>query len=282
MAVYHPQIVHFTIALLIVGVVFRVASLFLRGPLFSYLAPAAFTLLLVGAVASVLAAQSGTAAHGPVERIPGARAAVQTHQDWGEDTRDVFFIVAVIEIVGLALARSPKLRYVYAASAVVGVVGLYLLYQAGEAGGRLVYSYAGGVGTRSGDPADVERLLLAGMYQQAQLDRKQGNTSDAAALLAEAARRWPDNVDVQLAAAESLLVDKKDPQAALAALRSINPPADNRFLRMRHTTLMVNALLAAGQRDQAIAAQQQLADAFPNVRQFRERLERLKAGQQLQ
>src|SRR5512142_2613753 len=111
MAVYHPQIVHFTIALLILGVLFRVASLFLRGPLFSYLAPAAFTLLLIGAVASVLAAQSGTAAHGPVERIPGARAAVQTHQDWGEDTRDVFFIVAVIEIVALALARSPKLRY---------------------------------------------------------------------------------------------------------------------------------------------------------------------------
>src|SRR5512138_3669884 len=99
MAVYHPQIVHFTIALLILGVAFRIASLFLRRRLFEYLAPAALTLLLLGTIASVFAAQSGTAAHGPVERIPGARAAVQTHEDWGEDTRNIFFIVAVIEIV---------------------------------------------------------------------------------------------------------------------------------------------------------------------------------------
>jgi uncharacterized membrane protein len=279
MAAYHPEIVHFTIALLILGVAFRIASLFLHRPLFAYLAPAAFTLLIIGTVASVFAAQSGTAAHGAVERIPGARAAVETHQDWGEDTRDVFFIVAVLEVVGLALARSPKLRYLYAASALVGIVGLYCLYQAGEAGGRLVYSYAGGVGTRSGDPADVERLLLAGMYQEAQLDRRQGNNTDASALLAQAAARWPDNVEVQLAAAESLLVDKKDPQAALAALKKINPPPDNRFLRMRHATLTANALVAAGQRDQAVAVLQELVNAYPNVKQFRQRLDALKSGQ---
>lgn len=277
MAAYHPQIVHFTIALLILGVAFRVGSLFLRRPVFSYLAPAAFTLLLIGTVASVFAAQSGTAAHGAVERIPGARAAVETHQDWGENTRNIFFIVAVIEIVGLALARSPNLRYVYIASAIVGVGGLYCVYQAGEAGGRLVYSYAGGVGTRSGDPADVERLLLAGMYQQAQLDRKQGKSDDAAELLAEAARRWPDNVEVRLAAAESLLVDRKEPQAALAALKKITPPSDNRFLRVRHASLTVNALLAAGQREEAIAAQQQLVDAYPDVKRFRDYLDTLKS-----
>src|SRR5512133_215118 len=122
MAVYHPQIVHFAIALLILGVVFRIASLALRRPLFAYIAPAAFTLLLLGAIAAIFARQSGVAAHGPVERIPGARAAVTEHEEWGDRTAYVFFVVGVIEIVGLAFSRSSKLRYVYAASAITGVV----------------------------------------------------------------------------------------------------------------------------------------------------------------
>jgi uncharacterized membrane protein len=278
MAVFHPQIVHFAIALLILGVAFRIASLVLRRPLFAYIAPAAFTLLLLGTVASFFARQSGIAAHGPVERIPGAREAVNEHEDWGDRTTQVFFLVVVIEVVGLAAAGSPRLRYVYAASAIVGVVGLYSLYEAAEAGGRLVYSYAGGVGTRSGDPADVERLLLAGLYQQAQLDRKQGKSADAAALLAQAAERWPGNIDVQLAAAESLMTDQKDPEAALTTLRSITPPADNRSLRMRHATLTANALVATGQRDQAVAVLQDLVNAYPNSPQVKQRLEALKAG----
>lgn len=278
MASYHPQIVHFAVALLVLGVAFRIASLVLRRPLFSFLAPAAFTLLLIGTVASLLAVQSGVAAHVVAERIPGARAAVETHQDWGEYTRDVFFVVTVIEVVGLALAGSPKLRYAYAASALVGVVGLYCLYEAGAAGGRLVYSYAGSVGTRSGDPADVERLLLAGLYQQAQLDRRQGNSADAAALLAQAAERWPDNLDVQLVAAESLLIDKKDPQAALAALRAISPPPDSRVLRMRRAALTADALVATGHRDQAVAELQDLVNAYPDATPLREKLEAVKAG----
>ena len=69
------------------------------------------------------------------------------------------------------MRRSEKRRYVLVASTVVGLVGIVSVYQAGAHGGDLVYKYAGGIGIRSGDPADVERLLVTGLYQQAQLDR---------------------------------------------------------------------------------------------------------------
>src|SRR5439155_7126943 len=67
LAALHPQIVHFVIALLFMGVLLRCVSLTGRA---AFTGPAAAVLLLVGTVAAVLAVQSGTAAHGPVERVP--------------------------------------------------------------------------------------------------------------------------------------------------------------------------------------------------------------------
>ena len=272
MAYYHPQFVHFTIALLVVGVLFRIVSLLGRP---AWIAPAALTLIAAGTLAAVLAAQSGTAAHGPVERIPGARQAVTEHEEWGERTRNVFILVIVIEAVAVALWRSPKRRLAYITSAVVGVVGLGCLYEAGEHGGALVYGYAGGVGTRSGDPNDVERLLLAGLYNQAQAERKAGHPDKASQLLTLAGERHPNDVEVQLAVAESVLLDRKDAHGAIEKLRAISPPADNRSLRIRHGMLTADALEAAGQPEGAAAVVQGLLTQYPDVARLKQRLDAL-------
>jgi uncharacterized membrane protein len=272
MAYFHPQFVHFAIALLVAGVVFRAVSLLGR-PAFA--APAALSLLTAGTLAAALAVQSGTAAHGPVERIPGVRQAVADHEEWGIRTRNVFFTVIVLEGIGLLLYRSPRRRLAYAASAIVGVIGLACLYEAGEHGGHLVYAYAGGVGTRSGDPADVERLLLAGLYNEAQIERKAGRSDRAAALMALAAERHPNDPEVQLAGAESLLIDRKDPRAAIEKLRAISPPQDNRALRIRHGLLTADALEAAGQREGAAAVVQGLVTEYPDVARLKQRLDAL-------
>lgn len=273
MGAYHPQIVHFAIALLVVGVAFRAVSLFGR-PAFA--SPAALTLLILGTAAAALAANSGLAAHGPVERMPGARPAVEEHEEWGVRTRNVFIAVVVLEALAVLFQRSAKKKYVLMASTAVGLLGLVCLYEAGEHGGRLVYGYAGGVGIRSGDPADVERLLLAGLYQQAQVDRRAGRHPEAAALLTQAGQRYPDQPEVQLAAAESLLVDRHDPSAALAALRQITPPGDNSALRVRHGMLTADALEAAGQKEGAAAVLQGLLTEFPTTQRIRQRLDALK------
>jgi TolA-binding protein len=162
------------------------------------------------------------------------------------------------------------------ASTAIGVLGLGVLYEAGEHGGEIVYGYAGGVGTHSGNPEDVGHLLRAGLYQQALADRKAGKAAGAAALLDFAVQRFPSDVEVQLARAESILVDRKDPSAALTTLRAITPPADANFIRIRHGLLTADALEAAGQTDGAIATLQQLNTSVPN-RRVQQRLDALKA-----
>ena len=275
MAGLHPQIVHFAIALLVVGVAFRLVSL-LRRP--AFVGPAALVLLGLGTIAVILAVSSGDAAHGPVERMPGVRQAVVEHEEWGERARNTFFIVIALEALGLVMLRSPKSRYVYMASALVGLIGVFFVYQTAAHGGRLVYSYAGGVGIRSGDPADVERLLLAGLYHQAQAERRAGRAAEAHALLSQASRRYPNDMEVQLVAAESQLTDRQDPQSALAALRAISPPAENRSLRVRHGLLTANALALAGQREGALAVLQGLQTAYPDDARIRQRMEAIRSG----
>jgi uncharacterized membrane protein len=278
MGAFHPEVVHFAIGLLFLGVALRVVSLLGRP---AFIGPAAALLLILGSGAAIASAYTGEAAHGPIEQMPGLRPAVEAHEDWGERARNVFVVVGVIEILALLTRATPYGRYqrhLMIASAVVGLAGLAVLYEAGEHGGAIVYAYGGGVGTRSGNPEDVSRLFLAGIYQQAMLDRKNGKGADAADLFAQAAKQFPDNMDVQLGAAESQLLDRRDPQGAIDQLRRLMPPSDNRFMRIRYGMLLADALEASGQRAAAIATLQQLQSAFPNVGRIRQRIEQLQRG----
>ncbi|MEZ5416694.1 MAG: DUF2231 domain-containing protein [Vicinamibacterales bacterium] len=274
MAELHPQIVHVTIVLALAGVAFRLLSVVTR---LSFAGPAAAVLLIAAAASSIPSVQSGIAAHGPVERVPGARPAVVEHEEWGERARNVLLVLGAIELLGLALRRSPRVRMVHMASAVVGLAAAFAVYEAGEHGGELVYAYAGGVGIRSGDPKDVERLLVAATYHQAQIDRKAGRAAEAASLIALTAKRRPGDPEMQMFAAESLLLDGKDPQGALDALAAVTTPDGNRILVGRKATLQADAYEAAGRKDQAIAVLERAVAAFPSPR-MQQRLDALKGA----
>jgi uncharacterized membrane protein len=262
-AATHPQVVHFVVALLIIGVLFRLVAL--SGKV-KWTGPAATALLVMGGIASWVAAKSGTAAHGPVERIPGARDAVEEHEEWGERTRNVFVGVAALELVALALGAGAA-RTVRAVSGLVGLAGLYVLYEAAEHGGELVYAYAGGVGIRSGNPEDVSRLLVAGLYNESQTARKAGKGDDANRLIQMLVERNPTDLTTRLMWAESLLLDKKDPAAALAASDSIQVKPDDARFRPRRDMLVADALRQSGRVDSARVVLQATATQFPtNVR----------------
>jgi uncharacterized membrane protein len=273
LAALHPQIVHFAVALLLAGVLLRWVSLSGR---MAFSGPAAVTLLFAGTLAAVLAVQSGRAAHGPVERVPGVRAAVQQHEEWGQRTRNIFLAVAALEILALVPAVSRRRTAVLVASALVGLAGAVAVYEAGAKGGALVYEYAGGVGIRSGDPADVARLLVAGLYQQAMLDRAQGRPAAAAQLITQLAQRYPEDTSVRLLAVESLVLDRKDGRAALAALQWFPPTSDSRFLRFRVGILRADAYAVAGMRDSTRAVLQALSGDFANNPLIADRIEKLK------
>ncbi len=267
---YHPVVVHFVVAFLIAGVLLRLASL-TGWPRLSFAKPAATVFLLVGTLAALAAARSGTDAHGPVERVPGAREAVQEHEELGKRARNIFVAVGLLEVLGLFLARKKSERFALIASGLVGAVGLFFLYEAAEHGGALVYSYAGGVGVRTGNDEDVGRLLLAGLYNQAQIDWKLGNHEDAASLVQLAVARHPGDVEVELMAAESLLLDQKDPERALDALAAMRP--DDPRLRIRQGLLEVDAYVAAGDSDKAHARLEALVNEFPTNNRLKRRLE---------
>jgi len=272
LAAFHPQVVHFVIGILIVGVAFRIIALTGR---MKWTGPAATALLVIGGCAAYVAAKSGTAAHGPVERIPGAREAVQSHEEWGERTRNVFLGVAALELVALVLSGGAA-RTVRAVSALVGLAGVGVLYETAEHGGDLVYSYAGGIGIRTGNPEDVGRLLIAGLYNEAQVARKAGKGDEANMLLKMLAERTPTDVTAKLMLAESHLLDHKDPRAALAALDSITVRPDDARLRPRRDMLVADALRQAGRTDSARTVLQALATQFPANPRVKAKLDSLK------
>lgn len=274
MGALHPQIVHFAVALVFAGVGFRLLSFLKRLP---FVSPAATTLILAGTIACFAAAQTGESAHGPVERMPGVRPAVEAHEAWGERARNLFTIVAAIEVAALFLTwrQHRAAAGLTVAAAVVGVIGLAVMYEAADHGGELVYGYAGGVGIRSGDPADVNRLFVAGLYQQALQDREAGRVQEAMSLIELAARRFPENLDLQLLGAEWTIDVKHDPAAAIAWLDRLQPPADNARARVRAGLARAAALAAQGNRDGARAVVQTLRGEFPQNAQVERRLNEL-------
>jgi uncharacterized membrane protein len=211
LAIYHPQIVHFVIGLLFVGVFFRIISLTGR---IKWTDPAATALILAGTLAAVLAVSSGDSAHGPAERVPGAGETVEEHEEWGERTRNLFLLIAALEIASQVLRASDRRglgKGLAAASAVLGLGGLFLLYETGEHGGQIVYEYAGGAGTRSGDPAHVENLLVAGLYHQTALAVREKRSDEVTRLLPELVRRRPTDMRVRSLQADAyVLMGQRD------------------------------------------------------------------------
>ena len=274
LAALHPQVVHFVVALIVVGVLFRWASLVWQA---AWLTPAATALVALGAAASLVAVRSGTDAHGPVERVPGARPAVVAHETWGERARNVFLLLLAVEAVAAVLSsrQRPRAREARIAAAAVGLVAVAVLYRTADLGGQLVYGYGGGVGIRSGDPADVGRVFIAGAFHQAAVDRAAGRPLDAARIIDVAATRFPDQLELQLTQVEATLVDRGDPQAALNRLGALTIPQPDERARIRAGLLRARALEAMNDVSAARQVLETLRTEFPANAQIQQRLSEL-------
>ncbi len=277
-AALHPQVVHFVVALAIIGVVFRWASLVVRQ---AWLSTAAAVLVALAAGAGFVAVRSGTDAHGPVERVPGARPAVVEHEEWGERARNALAVLVAFEVVAAVFAarKHSAGRAAALAAAVVGLAACGVIYRAADLGGELVYGYAGGVGIRSGDPADVNRLLIAAAYHQAGLDRQAGKMSEAAALIEMVAGRFPEHLELQLAQVDSTINDRQAPQDALRRLDAIRVPTADVRMRVRAGLLRASALAASGDTTAARQVVETLKSEFPANTQIQRRLAELSKPQ---
>lgn len=292
----HPQVVHFVVASLILGLPIYWLS-FLKKPRF--LRPMASVLLLVGTVASFVAVKSGIDAHGAAERIPGARPVVQHHEELGERTRDIFAGILLLELIALGVAwraghagssvldvetgathAAGASTKRFAATAISGVVaiawavGAFQVYETAEHGGEIVYEYAGGVGYRTGNPEDIDRLLLAGLYAESRKDREQGQNEDAARLVEEMVSRYPADMDVQMLGVESLIVDRKDGRTALDRLATLQLPDDARS-QLRKATYSFDAYMLLDMPDSARVALDQVPERYAEIQMVKERRDKL-------
>lgn len=295
--ILHPQVVHFVVAGLFLGLPLYWLSFLKRG---RFLRSTASILLVVGTVAAWVAVDTGRDAHRPAEAIPGARAVVQHHEELGELTRNIFTGVLIVELIALALmwragsagssvlsvetgesnaaGASTKRFASTALSAVVGIawaVGLVQLYETAEHGGEIVYDHAGGVGFKQGRPTHVENLLLAGLFQESRQAREAGRHDEAARLVEEMIRQFPDDSDIQLLGVESQVLDRKDGRAALDALAGIDVPADNAILQLRRQTYAFDAYMLLDMPDSARAALDAVPERFRDSRMVTQRREQL-------
>src|SRR6185436_13256205 len=125
------------------------------------------------------------------------RDIVVHHEETGEKARNLLLVLAAIELIALGLGSKASIQKgAYAVSSLAGLYVAYALYEAAEHGGQIVYEYGGGPGLRSGDTTDIRRLLVAGLYNQAQKDREAGRSEEAARLTDELVRRMPGDQTV--------------------------------------------------------------------------------------
>ena len=139
----HPLLVHFPIALLITA-----AGLDVVGWVFRRNRPlrhAATLLYVLGTGAAVAAYFTGRVASQTIW-FPGmAQAVVREHWDWAFRTVWFFSIETVVRLVLLRPSRRDPGPATIAALALAGLVGIGLLIETGDRGGRLVFQH--GVGT---------------------------------------------------------------------------------------------------------------------------------------
>jgi uncharacterized membrane protein len=139
----HPLLVHFPIALLYAAVVVDLVGFacWCNKPL----RQAATLLYALGAIGAIAAYLTGHAASQSIW-LPGmAEPVLKEHWDWAWRTVWFFPIVTAGRLVLLRSTRREPAVALVIALALVGLVGMGLLLETGDRGGRLVYQHGVGI-----------------------------------------------------------------------------------------------------------------------------------------
>lgn len=136
----HPMIVHFPIALLIVGLVFDLAGLFIKKEFFS---TAGFYLLILGTLGIVAAYFSGDFAGDGISEAGPLKQALETHEDAA--VISLWLFAASVLLRGVLVWKKKYTGiFKYAAIALI-VLGVLSVARTGYYGGQLVFKHAAGV-----------------------------------------------------------------------------------------------------------------------------------------
>lgn len=136
----HPMIVHFPIALLIVGFLSETVGLIFRKEFFTNVG---FYLLILGTLGVVAAYLSGNFAGEGVTEAGALKQALETHEDAAALT---LWLMIGAALVRIAMVLSKKYVGFYRLIALgLFLVGVLSIARTGFYGGELVYKHAAGV-----------------------------------------------------------------------------------------------------------------------------------------
>ncbi len=136
----HPMIVHFPIALLIIGFLSDATGVILKKEFFS---KAGFYLLILGTLGVAAAYISGNIAGGGITEAGTLKQALETHEDAAEISLWLMVGTALIRI-GLVLTKKYLGAFRWAAL-LIFLVGVLSIARTGYYGGELVFKHAAGV-----------------------------------------------------------------------------------------------------------------------------------------
>ncbi len=142
----HPMIVHFPIALLILGLLSEIVGLVFRKKFFS---DAAFFLILTGALGAVAAFLSGSQAAKGLEEAGSLKRAVETHEGAAELAMWMSVAAALFKSMAVFAKKYPAL--LRTVSVLVYFAPVLAVARAGYYGGELVFKHAAGVTFQIGE-----------------------------------------------------------------------------------------------------------------------------------
>ncbi len=142
---FHPQGVHFPIALLTIGVIFYMFS-FLKNKHFTFLKPASIALIGLGTITSWIAVFTGDLAYDIIIRDLCDPTMVKDHEVNAFTTAFIFsggFIIQLFSQIKNIRLKWKKL--INTLIAIIFVTGLSFLLYTGHLGASIVYQQAGAV-----------------------------------------------------------------------------------------------------------------------------------------
>lgn len=136
----HPMIVHFPIALLIVGFLFDLIGIFVKK---EFYCKAGFYLLILGTLGVIAAYFSGDMAGDGISEVGALKQALETHESAAMLSLWIMVIASVVRIGTVAFKKySGAYKWIALALFLIGVLSIA---RTGYYGGELVFKHAAGV-----------------------------------------------------------------------------------------------------------------------------------------
>lgn len=141
----HPLVVHIPVAILVVGSLFWIGSLFLHKR-FPYLRPSGRLLILIGTIGAWVAVYTGTLADGQVARSLCDPTVAKEHERFAFTVGYLFSAFVIFEwFIGKNYLDFINKKYLQRGLAILLIAGCGFLGYVGHLGGKLVYQQSAAV-----------------------------------------------------------------------------------------------------------------------------------------